>query len=392
MGEEYKRFQEADYLRKMGEQGMGLAKSVARGVPQMATGLVDLAAMPFEAAGVLQPGQAVGSTKWLESKGYLPEQQEGFANQLTELLSGGFDPSDLVTKGAPLLMGVGKTVWHGSPHTFDKFDLSKIGTGEGAQAYGHGLYFADARPTAEGYRDALATEIRVGDKPLLKANKTYPTGVEVLDTDLIASHGNFREASKNLLDSIDELRAIDPNHPEIKTYQSMLADLRKYRPETTVENTGSLYKVDLPDEQIAKMLDWDKPLSQQAPEVQSVLQKYNQFSNYEPAQIGYGKNAFGLVDKETGFLDTEAPSFSSAKEANDFINNPLASNIYQSMSGGVHGPYQAEASKKLYEAGIPGIQYLDQASRGAGDGTRNYVVFSDEIPQILERNNIPVNK
>ena len=36
---------------------------------------------------------------------------------------------------------VGATVWHGSPHKFDKFDSSKIGTGEGAQAYGHGLYF-----------------------------------------------------------------------------------------------------------------------------------------------------------------------------------------------------------------------------------------------------------
>ena len=63
--DEFERFKQADYLRKMGEQGAGLAKSVARGVPQMATGLVDLASMPFEAAGVLQPGQAVGSTKWL---------------------------------------------------------------------------------------------------------------------------------------------------------------------------------------------------------------------------------------------------------------------------------------------------------------------------------------
>jgi len=36
----------------------------------------------------------------------------------------------------------GITAWHGSPHKFDKFDSSKIGTGEGAQAYGHGLYLA----------------------------------------------------------------------------------------------------------------------------------------------------------------------------------------------------------------------------------------------------------
>jgi hypothetical protein len=37
----------------------------------------------------------------------------------------------------------GILAYHGSPYSFDKFDASKIGTGEGAQAYGHGLYFAE---------------------------------------------------------------------------------------------------------------------------------------------------------------------------------------------------------------------------------------------------------
>ena len=37
----------------------------------------------------------------------------------------------------------GMTVWHGSPYKFAKFDASKIGTGEGAQAFGHGLYVAE---------------------------------------------------------------------------------------------------------------------------------------------------------------------------------------------------------------------------------------------------------
>jgi hypothetical protein len=35
--------------------------------------------------------------------------------------------------------------WHGSPYNFDKFSMSEVGTGEGAQAYGHGLYFAGNR-------------------------------------------------------------------------------------------------------------------------------------------------------------------------------------------------------------------------------------------------------
>lgn len=48
------------------------------------------------------------------------------------------------------------TAWHGTPHTFDKFSTSAIGTGEGAQAYGWGLYFAGAKDVAEWYRDKLS--------------------------------------------------------------------------------------------------------------------------------------------------------------------------------------------------------------------------------------------
>jgi hypothetical protein len=47
------------------------------------------------------------------------------------------------------------TAYHGSPHDFDAFDISKIGTGEGAQAYGHGLYFAENEGTAEQYKKAF---------------------------------------------------------------------------------------------------------------------------------------------------------------------------------------------------------------------------------------------
>lgn len=49
------------------------------------------------------------------------------------------------------------TAWHGSPHTFDKFSTDKIGTGEGAQAYGYGLYFAGAKEVAEYYKKRLSS-------------------------------------------------------------------------------------------------------------------------------------------------------------------------------------------------------------------------------------------
>ena len=51
------------------------------------------------------------------------------------------------------------TAYHGSPHEFDKFTTEAIGTGEGAQAYGHGLYFAEAEDVARGYRDDLSKNL-----------------------------------------------------------------------------------------------------------------------------------------------------------------------------------------------------------------------------------------
>lgn len=50
----------------------------------------------------------------------------------------------------------GFLVYHGSPHKFEKFDISKIGTGEGNASYGPGLYFAEKEKVARGYRDKLA--------------------------------------------------------------------------------------------------------------------------------------------------------------------------------------------------------------------------------------------
>lgn len=46
--------------------------------------------------------------------------------------------------------------WHGSPHDFDRFDVSHLGSGEGAQSYGHGLYFAENEAVARDYAEKLA--------------------------------------------------------------------------------------------------------------------------------------------------------------------------------------------------------------------------------------------
>jgi hypothetical protein len=60
--------------------------------------------------------------------------------------------------GADVAMGAERAamVWHGSPHKFDRFDSSKIGTGEGKQQQGIGAYLAEAQPVAQKYADKEA--------------------------------------------------------------------------------------------------------------------------------------------------------------------------------------------------------------------------------------------
>jgi hypothetical protein len=98
-----------------------------------------------------------GQPSWLEQAGEQSRRdQEAFAKEGvrgmlkdtegTQDLAGGFSDA-----------GFAGTIkaFHGSPHNFERFDTSKIGTGEGAQAYGHGIYLAENPAVAEEYRKAF---------------------------------------------------------------------------------------------------------------------------------------------------------------------------------------------------------------------------------------------
>jgi hypothetical protein len=236
----------------------------------------------------------------------------------------------------------GITAWHGSPHVFDKFDSSKIGTGEGAQAYGHGLYLAEAPEVAKEYAGALSAARAtkpVGNVDLTQAYQNMPT--DVPDT-LLAARRDFRA-----LKDMGELSPADR--------RDFLAAVKD---NITAAQGGALYKVDLPDEAVARMLDWDKPLSQQ-PSVMQAMKAADPLVQQSAEHIA--KFNGGHVDP---FMD-------------------MLSNTF----GG-----QAAAAQKLRAAGIPGVRYLDGGSRGAGQGSSNFVVFPGEesLLKILERNGQPL--
>jgi hypothetical protein len=246
--------------------------------------------------------------------------------------------------GAGLL---GHTVWHGSPHKFDKFDMSKIGTGEGAQAYGHGLYFAESPEVAQGYAKTLSN---VGTDRYASAHLNAQNQVQ--------KFGNDPEWASEVIS--DLLRNTDDKLTVQKLTDTL--DFIKSGKYKEPVDAGTTYKVDIPDEILPRMLDWDKPLSQQHPDVQPVL-----------------RDMWKKAKKSFDGIDLNA--------------DPAAAQVhhlYGQHRGGNSNSSVAIADE-LKQAGIPGIRYLDGNSRGTG-GTSNFVLFDDQLPRILERNGVPTGQ
>ncbi len=240
------------------------------------------------------------------------------------------------------------TAWHGSPHKFDKFSLDKIGTGEGAQAYGHGLYLAEAPEVAQTYGRSTTPGNRSFNSVDYNGQK-FPAGSR--DGELlydITTKGRA-DVIRNLQAQADRLATINPK--ESANLLSRIEYAKTVKPDAVRIDAGNLYKTDIPDEAVARFLDWDKPLSQQAPEVQAAI---GRLKNANPS--GYQK----LVDAQLG---------------GPLMEQATGRDLYQSLG-----------RDAFNDSGIPGIRYLDGGSRSAGQGSSNFVAFDPEMIRILERN------
>ena len=180
---------------------------------------------------MMAPGQALASTTPITSE---------------QMVAPAVDMAGITTLGAGAMpaeansLRMGIKAYHGSPHDFDAFDLSKIGTGEGAQAYGHGLYFAENEGTAKAYRDALAGK---------DANAARNARLAELskEMDKYNPSGGYRQFN-------------DPRgHAAAAEYDRVMAE--------RAADKGKMYQVDI-NADPEHFLDWDKPLSEQHPEIQ----------------------------------------------------------------------------------------------------------------------------
>lgn len=316
----------------------------------------------------------------------------------------------------------GITVWHGSPHTFSKFDSSKIGTGEGAQAYGHGLYLAESPDVAKSYQTSLAA-----DRGFSYGGKSGLTRQEVQDMVNAKYGGGYLDgvlrpsgvADSFIDDMVTGLNRADGAYPRQYKPGSQRAKLYdELRGQILHADPGSLYKVDLPDEHVAKMLDWDKPITKQLPLIEGAARKAALKQAREDALPLAQKrlpptestgdwltDLFGdaatapanqkllddLVTEEVGKMNLD----NYFKRQMDAIIGPTwttemsGQQLYKNLStnGGAPG-----AAKFLSDAGIPGIRYWDGGSRAIESGTHNFVIFpgNEGLLTILERNGQPL--
>ena len=168
--------------------------------------------------------------------------------------------------------------YHGSPHTFPptannplgEFDPMKVGTGEGAQAYGVGAgYLAEAKEIGKRYQEALSNY----EQPFLQYGKKKIAGQDLSNVDLDALKYleiGKRDAGQFPHNTVYYAKQAAKDRPEVLGRLDELGRDVKFGYEV---NKGALYKVDLPDEHVAKMLDWDKPLSEQHPDVQAAVKQ-----------------------------------------------------------------------------------------------------------------------
>jgi hypothetical protein len=222
---------------------------------------------------------------------------------------------------------MGLTVFHGSPAKFNRFDRTKIGSGEGSQQYGYGHYVSESPAIANSYK-AMA------ENPSKRMRITSKeTSDQVTKDALIMMNAKqFTGGDTAKLAELIQRRPEAFSDPE-----GLVKRISEYEGKNVPPSY--MYEIDLPDEQIAKMLDFDRPLKDQSPEIQALAKQY------------------GLTDADH-----------------------MGGDLIAAM-----GAKRPAGAEQMRQAGIPGIRHLEG---GREDRPTNFIVFpgNEDLLTILRRN------
>lgn len=307
------------------------------------------------------------------------------------------------------------TAFHGTPHDVHEnggFTTQKIGSGEGAQAYGWGLYFSSMKEIARWYRNKLTPKEQLVDRngePVQPQGLAYRFALRYNDLDTAIARAEINQ--KNIDGGAEG------------GFGKIVQQLKEWKAQGVRKqfNEGRVYTVELAPE-LDEYLDWDKPLSKQSDSVQQAIEKTGLAWRKETLNID---NALGwMVDyidnnaakyglapddrevehaidawmaepkpfkkliEEHGFTGARAQLIermsAALKRDQTMWGEEPGSSFYtrlakraggqmEGMPKGVTRPDFEAASKRLLAAGIPGITY-----EGRTSSERNYVIFDDK--------------
>jgi hypothetical protein len=304
----------------------------------------------------------------------------------------------------------GIKAYHGSPHSFDRFSTEQIGTGEGAQAYGQGLYFAGNEKVAEGYKGTT----NYADKKR-QFLKELPEDADAEELMQLAKEGVFSDDLNELLMALEADDWLGFDYPSQAISASLSGNLKNYDASPRLikaTKSGSMYEVNI-DVEPDELLDWDLPLSEQSEMVRNALGGYSSVDTdrvMERVLNSDGSDGFSIISDEGGIyaqadnkMFNDAGEFQSIDEAKSWLlpkireytgDNPQGSKIYRNLTetNGDQALGQNIATDILQAQGIKGIRYADAFTRHKTPDKRsmNYVIFDDRLITIAKKYGIAI--
>lgn len=300
-----------------------------------------------------------------DSKYIAPEKDAGTGNELKPRKVSAFgtvslaDAKKLVKRNTWYY----QTAWHGSPYDFEHFDLGAMGSGEGRQVHGWGLYFAKDRKISEGYKDFLknlrSTVVIDGKKFVGYKNGfrdedgNRPSDKKVRFALLNLSLEGSREKA---IQRVSELARTSKGTGFEEDYAGALKILKDSQTASVERPEAKLYEVDIPDNDV--LLDEDKFLQDQPKKVKKAIADY-----YRSRPDSYS-----------------APEDDSLKGSTTTGESFYKDVVFQMKREGSTNP-KRDASLLLNSLGIKGVTY-----EGNKDG-RCFVVFDDKAISIIDKYN-----
>jgi hypothetical protein len=231
-----------------------------------------------------------------------------------------------------------------SRHSFDKFSSENIGTGEGAQAFGHGLYFAEEEAVAKAYRDALKGRMVTTSDGV---TKTYGQHITEVEDAIRAAHpnlnpDNIRAAAKSVVDDNLTDADVEGMGQWEGVYKSGIVANKNAQ-----ASKGSMYEVKI-DAAAEDFLNWQTPLREQK-KLLSALD--DQYGDHE------------IVLQQLGLdIKNETPT-----------GGDLAMALGMTRGG------QTAPPRLLTDAGLKGVKYPAAFTRQKSPDKQsfNYVIFDD---------------